>query len=238
MNYKKILEKPFRLMAIIGFVYLLSTVLLNMFTGFYAIQDLMPFSKTVFYAGTSVSMVLCVITFFLYRNHYFYYAALEILVLTNLYSGKIYTALFLSSILFILLLVENKFSSRIWVIAYLAVEIIKISLVIPYGAKKFFEYAGITLFSLCTIGCINLLFRHAYGKRDSSTINLDDYKFSERQKDCIKKIVVDNTTIKALAIDHNVSESAIKKDLSHIYTVLGITGKADLKALFMGCKFD
>ena len=238
MNYKKILEKPFRLMAIIGFVYLLSTVLLNMFTGFYAIQDLMPFSKTVFYAGTSVSMVLCVITFFFYRNHYFYYAALEILVLTNLYSGKIYTALFLSSILFILLLVENKFSSRIWVIAYLAVEILKISVVIPYGAKKFFEYAGITLFSLCTIGCINLLFRHAYGKRDSSTISLNDYKFSERQKDCIKKIVVDNTTIKALAIDHNVSESAIKKDLSHIYTVLGITGKADLKALFMGCKFD
>ena len=238
MNYKKILEKPFRLMAIIGFVYLLSTVLLNMFTGFYAIQDLMPFSKTVFYVGTSVSIILCVITFFCYRNHYFYYAALEILVITNLYSGKIYTALFLSSILFILLLVENKFSSRIWVIAYLAVEILKISIVIPYGAKKFFEYAGITLFSFCTIGCINLLFRHAYGKKDSSTISLDDYKFSERQKDCIKKIVVDNTTIKALAIDHNVSESAIKKDLSHIYTVLGITGKADLKALFMGCHFD
>ena len=49
--------------------------------------------------------------------------------------------------------------------------------------------------------------------------------------------VVNNTTIKALAIDYNVSESAIKKDLSHIYTVLGITGKADLKALFIGYKF-
>ena len=52
--------------------------------------------------------------------------------------------------------------------------------------------------------------------------------------DVIKETVVNNTTIKALAITHNVSESAIKKDLSHIYSVLGITGKADLKALFPG----
>lgn len=28
-----------------------------------------------------------------------------------------------------------------------------------------------------------------------------------------------------------------KKDLAHIYDILGITGKADLKALFIGYKF-
>ena len=225
-------------MAIIGFAYLVSVMILNLFTDFYVIQSVMPFSILVFYAGTVVSIILCVITFFLYRNHFFYYAALEVLVLSNLYTGKIYTALFLSSILFILLLMENRFTSRLRLVLYLALEIFKLALVIPFGARMFFEYAGITLFSLCTIGCINLLFRHAYDKKDSASISLDDYKFSERQKDCIKEIVVNNTTIKALAIDHNVSESAIKKDLSHIYTVLGITGKADLKALFIGCKFD
>ena len=90
---------------------------------------------------------------------------------------------------------------------------------------------------MCTIGCLNLLFRHAYDKKESGAVSLDDYKLSDRQKDCIKEIVVNNTTIKALAINHNVSESAIKKDLAHIYSVLGITGKADLKALFIGYKF-
>ncbi|MBP5752175.1 MAG: hypothetical protein J6W60_04865, partial [Treponema sp.] len=126
---------------------------------------------------------------------------------------------------------------RLRVIIYLAIEIIKLALVIPYGAKSFFEYFGITLFSVCTIGCLNLLFRHAYDKKESGAVSLDDYKLSDRQKDCIKEIVLNNTTIKALAINHNVSESAIKKDLAHIYSVLGITGKADLKALFIGYKF-
>ena len=117
-------------------------------------------------------------------------------------------------------------------------EVAKIALVVPYGVKTFFEYAGIVLFSLCTIGCINLLFRHAYDKKDAGKISLDDYKFTERQKDCIRETVLNNTTIKALAITHKVSESAIKKDLSHIYSVLGITGKADLKALFIGSDLE
>ncbi|MBO7135866.1 MAG: hypothetical protein J6V73_04480 [Spirochaetaceae bacterium] len=74
-------------------------------------------------------------------------------------------------------------------------------------------------------------------RKDTVPPSLDGYKFSDRQKDCIKEIVLNNTTIKALAISHNVSESAIKKDLSHIYDVLGITGKADLNALFIGYEF-
>ena len=237
MNYKKFLDKPFRLMAAIGFFYLLFVFLLNIFTDFYEPQSLLPFSTAVSYSGEILGIILCALTFFLYKKHFLYYSSLEILVFSNLYTGKIYTALFLSSMLFILLLIENLLSSRPRIIIYLAVEIIKLFLVLPYGAKTFFEYIGITLFSLCTIGCINLLFRHAYDKKDSGPISLDDYKFSDRQKDCIKEIVLNNTTIKALAINHGVSESAIKKDLSHIYSVLGIVGKADLKALFIGYKF-
>ena len=135
-------------------------------------------------------------------------------------------------------MLENRLASRLKLGIYLALEVVKLALVIPYGVRSFFEYLGITLFALATIGCINLLFRHAYDKKDAGTINLDDYKFTERQLDCIKETVVNNTTIKALAINHNVSESAIKKDLAHIYSVLGITGKADLKALFIGYDFS
>ncbi len=237
MTYKKFLEKPFRLMAAIGFTFLIATVFFTIFTDFYEPQDIMPFSQAVSYTGEGLAIILCALTFFFYTKHFLYFAALEILVFSNLYTGRIYTALFLSSILFILLLIENRISSRPRVIIYLVLEIAKLTLVIPYGAKDFFEYIGITLFSLCTIGCINLLFRHAYDQKDAAPLSLDDYKFSDRQKDCIKEIVVNNTTIKALAITHNVSESAIKKDLSHIYNVLGITGKADLKALFIGYEF-
>ena len=97
---------------------------------------------------------------------------------------------------------------------------------------------GLSLFALCTISCINILFRHAYTQKDSKELSFEQLKLSDRQKDCIKEIVVNNTTIKALAITYNVSESAIKKDLAHIYKVLGITGKADLKALFIDYKFE
>lgn len=238
MNYRKLLDKPFRLMAIVGFVYLLIMMLLNFFTDFSYELSIMPCSKIVSYSAEGLALVLCILTFCLYNNHLFYYAALEILIFSNLYTGRIYTALFITSILFILMLLENRLVSKRKLTLYIVLEILKVFLVVPYGVKTFFEYVGITLFSLATIGCINLLFRHAYDKKDSGSINLDDYKFTERQLDCIKETVVNNTTIKALAINHNVSESAIKKDLAYIYSTLGIAGKADLKALFIGYDFQ
>ena len=238
MLFKKFLDKPFRLMSIIGCAYLLIMILLNVFTGFAYEQSIMPFSKIVSYSAEGIAFILFVISFFLYTRHFFYYAGLEILIISNIYTGRIYTALFITAIHFILLLLENRLASKVRILIYLIIEIVKLILVIPYGVRSFFEYIGISLFSLCTIGCINLIFRHAYDKKDSTSINLDDYKFSDRQKECIKEIVLNNTTIKALAITYNVSESAIKKDLSHIYDVLGITGKADLKALFIGYQFS
>ena len=237
MNYKSFLDKPFRLMSIVGFVYLVLMLLLNLLTDFSYELSIMPYSRIVSYSAEGLALLFCVLTFCFYNKHFFYYIALEILVFSNLYTGRIYTALFITSIMFILMLLENRLVSKRKLSLYIALEILKILLVVPYGVKTFFEYVGIVLFSLCTIGCINLIFRHAYDKKGSGTINLDDYKFTDRQKDCIKETVVNNTTIKALAITHNVSESAIKKDLAHIYNVLGITGKADLKALFIGYQF-
>ena len=225
-------------MALIGCIYLIAMILMNVFTDFSYELSVMPFSRTVSYSAEGVALVLCVLSFFFYTHHSIYYIALETLTISYLYTGRIYTALFLTAILFVLLLLENRLASRLKLGIYLALEVVKLALVIPYGVRSFFEYLGITLFALATIGCINLLFRHAYDKKDAGTINLDDYKFTERQLDCIKETVVNNTTIKALAINHNVSESAIKKDLAHIYSVLGITGKADLKALFIGYDFS
>ena len=192
MMNKKFLEKPFRLMAIVGCVFIATMVILTVFTGFSYEQSVMPFAKIVSYAAATIAFILCALTFFFFEKHLFYYSALEILIFSNIYNGRLYTGLFLTAIL------------------------IKLLLTIPYGVRRFLEYIGITLFSLATIGCINLLFRHAYDNKESGKINLDDYRLSDRQKNCIKEIVVNNTTIKALAIDYNVSESAIKKDLAHI----------------------
>ena len=151
-------------MAIIGCVYILTMLFLNFFTGFSYEQSIMPFSSLVSYLAYGIALVMSILTFFMHRNHLFYYIGLEVLVFSNLYTGRIYTALFVSSILMVILLFVNRLSSRLRVIIYLAIEIIKLALVIPYGAKSFFEYVGITLFSVCTIGCLNLLFRHAYDK--------------------------------------------------------------------------
>ena len=237
MNYKSLLDKPFRLMSIVGIVYIIIMLLLNVLTDFSYELSIMPYSKIVSYSANGAALVLFVLTLCFYNKHLLYYAALELLIFSNLYTGRIYTSLFLTSILFILMLLENRLVAKRRLLVYIVLEVTKLALVVPYGVKAFFEYAGIVLFSLCTIGCINLLFRHAYDKKQDGAINLDDYRLSERQKNCIKEIVVNNTTIKALAIDYNVSESAIKKDLAHIYSVLGITGKADLKALFIGYEF-
>ena len=237
MNIKKFLDKPFRLMSLIGCIYLIAMILMNVFTDFSYELSIMPYSVIVSYTAEGLALIFCLLTFCFYNNHFFYYTALELLIFSYLYTGRIYTALFLTSIMFILMLLENRLVSKKKITVYIVLEVVKLALVVPYGVKTFFEYVGIVLFSLCTIGCINLLFRHAYDKKDSGSISLEDYRLSDRQKDCIKEIVVNNTTIKALAINWKVSESAIKKDLSHIYSVLGITGKADLKALFIGYQF-
>lgn len=237
MLIKKFLDKPFRLMSLIGCAYLVIMLLLNICTDFSYELSVMPCSRIVSYSAQGLALLLCLLSFFLYTHHSIYYIALETLTFSYLYTGRIYTALFLTAILFVLLLLENRLASKMRLGIYLALEVVKLALVIPYGVRSFFEYLGISLFALATIGCINLLFRHAYERKGSGAINLDDYKFTDRQKDCIKETVVNNTTIKALAITHNVSESAIKKDLAHIYNVLGITGKADLKALFIGYEF-
>lgn len=236
--FKKLLNKPFKLISIIGCFYVTVTIIINLFTGFSFQNSYYPFSKPITFIAEGIVLTLFVITCFLDAKHYLYFIGLEILVFLNLYTGNLYTALFISSILLVLLLTESMAISAKMIVIYTLIEIAKLALVIPYGVTEFFNYVGLTLFALCTIGCINLLFRHAYSKKNTETLSLEDLKLSDRQKNCIKEIVLNNTTIKALSIDYNVSESAIKKDLAHIYKQLGITGKADLKALFIDYKFE
>jgi len=233
----KLLEKPFKLLSLIGIVYVIVTILLKIIAGFPLSEEFYPFSNVVFYTVGGVSFILCILSFIFYNIHIFYYINLELLVFSNLYDGQIYVALFLSAILLVLLLSEKRKTSHKEIIIYGIVEVAKLALVIPFGVSNFFYYVGLNLFALCVIGCVNLLFRHAYSRKESGSINLDELKLSDRQKKCIEEIVINNTTIKALSIDYNVSESAIKKDLAHIYKVLGISGKADLKALFIDYKF-
>ena len=237
--FKDLFEKPFKVISIVGCVYIVILIALNIFTGFSYKQSIYPFSAPITFGAYTLVLLLFSLTLFLKRNtRNLYYLALEILVFASLYDGIIYTALFVSSILLVLLLTEHRKITRKNIAVYAVIAIVKLAMVVPYGITEFLNYVGLSLFALCTIGCINLLFRHAYTKKDPSSLNLDDYKLTERQKTCIKEIVVNNTTIKALAIDFDVSESAIKKDLAHIYKVLGITGKADLKALFIDYKFE
>lgn len=235
---KKFLDKPFRLLSVFGCIYMIITIALNLLTGFTYSDSIFPYAELISYFSELIVIILFVLTYFLCDIHYLYYIGVEILIFSNLYAGRIYASLFLSSILLVILVTEKKIITKRNLIIYAVIEIVKMIMVIPYGVSDFFNYIGLSLFYLCTVGCMNLLFRHAYSKKDSLTLNLDDYKFTERQKDCIKETVLNNITIKALALNHNVSESTIKKDLAHIYNELGIVGKADLKALFIDYKFE
>lgn len=234
---KKLFEKPYRLLSIVGCIYITILILINLFIGYYYKQSIYPFSAAVTFTFEGLAFILFILSFFFTKHHFYYSIGLELLVFANLYDGIIYTALLLSSVILVLLLVDVKRVKKRTIVSYGIIETAKLALVIPYGVSDFLNYIGLTLFALGTIGCMNLLFRHAYVNKNSSALNLEDLKLTDRQKVCIKEIVVNNTTIKALAIDYNVSESAIKKDLAHIYKVLGITGKADLKALFIDYKF-
>ena len=112
MNYKSFLDKPFRLMSIVGFVYLVIMLLLNLLTDFSYELSIMPYSRIVSYSAEGLALLFCILTFCFYNKHFFYYIALEILVFSNLYTGRIYTALFITSIMFILMLLENRLVSK------------------------------------------------------------------------------------------------------------------------------
>jgi len=235
--FNKILEKPFRLISIVACLFLVTNIAMNIAFEFSLKDGIYPFSGIVIYVSDALAIIMFVLTFFI-NKRIFYYIGIELVVLSELYTGNIYTSLFFASILLVILLTERKIISKRQIAIYSSISVLKIIMVIPYGVTEFFYYIGLSLFALCTIGCINLLFRHAYSKTEITNLNISDYKLSDRQKNCIKEIVLNNTTIKALSIDYNVSESAIKKDLAHIYKVFGISGKADLKALFIGYDFE
>ena len=127
MNYKKFLDKPFRLMALIGCVYLTAMILLTTFTDFSYELSVMPYSRAVSLSAEGIALILCIISFFLYTHHSIYYIALEILTFSYLYTGRIYTALFLTAILFVLLLIENRLISKMRLTVYLVIEVAKLA---------------------------------------------------------------------------------------------------------------
>ena len=135
-------------MALIGCIYLIAMLLLNVFSDFSYELSIMPYSRIVSYTAQGVALLLCLLSFFLYTHHSIYFIALETLTISYLYTGRIYTALFLTAILFVLLLLENRLASRLRLGIYLALEVVKLALVIPYGVRSFFEYLGISLFAL------------------------------------------------------------------------------------------
>lgn len=233
----KLLEKPYKLLSITGTAFAAALIVLNLISGYFTEGSVFPYAKAAVIAAEAASLVLFILSFIFSSSHVFYYSALELLVLHCLYAGKSYTALFLSSLLLALLMTDKILNRRLYLIIYTAQEILKAALVLPSGTTEFLYYAALDIFSICTICCINLLFHHVYDSRNTSRLDLESLKLTDRQKDCIKEIVLNNTTIKELAINHKVSESAIKKDLGTIYSTLGITGKADLKALFIDYRF-
>jgi len=233
----KLVNKPFKLIALVGFVGVAFLLIANIISGFSYEKSVYPYAQIVTFISLAISLLLCLLTFIFYNHHIIYYIALELLTFQHLYCGSIYVSIFLSALLMVLFLTEKITPNIPQMAFFFALEIVKVIMVVPYGVTSFFYYLGLELFSLCTVSCINLLFAHAYNKKEDNKFNLDDFKLTDRQKDCIKEIVLNNTTIKALALNHNVSESAIKKDLAQIYKVLRISGKADLKALFIDYQF-
>lgn len=235
---EKIYKNPFRLMSIAGCIYLLISFVTNFLTDFSYRDSIFPYANIICIIVEGLVLVIFALCIFFYNKHIIFYTGVELLVFLNIYTNNIYISLFLSSLVLVFILIDNTRISPVMIICYTIAEAVKLAMVVPYGANDFFRYFGLSLFALCSIVCINLLFHHAYSKNETEKLDLNDYKFSDRQKDCIKEIVVNNTTIKELAINHCISESAIKKDLAHIYKVFGITGKADLKALFIGYNFE
>ena len=66
MQFRNLLDKPFRLMAIVGCVFILTMVILTVFTDFSYEQSVMPFAKIISYAAAAVAFILCTLTFFLF----------------------------------------------------------------------------------------------------------------------------------------------------------------------------
>ena len=135
-------------MAIVGSLFIIAILILNVFTGFSYEQCILPLPKVITYSALGLSLILCVLTLVFYNRHFLYFAALEVFALSNIYTGRIYTALFITSILFILLLVENRLASKLNLWFYLSIEVVKLVLTVPYGVRSFLASSR-----RCSSGC-------------------------------------------------------------------------------------
>ncbi len=160
-------------MSIAGCIYLLISNISSFLTDFSYKDSIYPYAKVVCITVEGIVLVIFALSIFFYNKHILFYTGIELLVFLNIYTNNIYISLFLSSIVLVFILIENTKVSPAMLISYSLGEVIKLAMILPYGLTDLFRYFALSLFAVCSIGCINLLFHHAYSKTESSKMNLE-----------------------------------------------------------------
>jgi hypothetical protein len=112
-----------------------------------------------------------------------------------------------------------------------------VSLIIPLGLKLRFGFERfmssvlnialiVTVFIFLFIIFRQYLITLLPATREKPVVNLDDYELMQRDYDFIRR-VRDNEKYSAIAIDYNISESAIKQRMVTIYRKLGVADRSE-----------
>lgn len=237
-------------MGFCGMVALATGTILNIVFGSNYPDSLIPHTSVVTPVVNGACTVLAMVYVFFPLNKCLLMVILGIQCVYDVLTGFDILGLFLFMFINLLLFCGGwyKVELRRKVTSMFCGWLIVLLTLIPFGVERFVFAAVLTVFMLATFNCIYHLLtdklsgllldmESIQGKAkislpaSGSTLNLYELGFTERQCGCVDACLRGGISYRMLADKYNVSESAIKKDMSFLYRFFGVPNREMLRLL-------
>ena len=243
-------RRSFRFLGFCGVLALATGTLLNIVFGSNYPDSVVPHTSVVTPVVNGVCTVLAVVYVFFPLNRCLLMVILGIQCVYDVLTGFDILGLFLFMFINLLLFCDGwyKVEPRRKVICMLCGWLLTLFALIPFGIERFVFTIVLTIFMLATFNCIyHLLTDKLSGllldmesiqgrakvslPPPGSTLNLYELGLTERQCGCVDACLRGGISYRMLADRYNVSESAIKKDMSFLYRFFGVPNRELLRLL-------
>ena len=245
--YKK--KKYEKIMLISAFSVLLTATILSIIND-NDIPTVIPFHTTIVPIINGASAFLCLILLFIKENYRLQCLILFIQGICTALTGYEVLGAFLYSAMFLLLFVNNFFTTNakkkvsilvlIWILTVLSL--------LPFGFQRFllefvisFFFAGFYAYVYKKLEHILSIFIPV--KNDSqiidklpergSKINLEEFGLSERQIKFVKDYLKNKSSYKELSEKYFISTSTVKKDMNDVFTKFNVKNINELYLLLI-----
>lgn len=234
---------PFRFTAIMAFIALGISVIIDTVYGIDNPYTLVPHIRIVTYIVNIILMIMCILVIIFPQNKKVIVIPIFLESIFTVMIGYEMLGIFLYAFTLLMMFAWGffvyKFKRKIFYALLLWISILLT--LIPFGIDRFFFALGVSLFNLSVYFCVySLLYSklsHLFPEvimstnknitipKPGSILIFQDYPFTTRQIMCIYLMMHGYTSYKAMSDKLAISVSVIKKEMLDIYRIFGVQNR-------------